>query len=307
MIADWRDITDEKEKYAAYLCSREWSEKRELVRERSGGRCERCEVYPMDAVHHLTYARKYAERLDDLQAICDACHKFTHGKSDRDPRLGADSELKVYLAGKVPHCQTDRDWRHEYLLPRFGEDVNQWLGRHPLVEYGRLMFTESVLRPWKVEYVGPYYADDTGGHGTMDYKGKHASGPASATKRRNVYDQCVTGICESTHVIAWVDHLNQFGTIFELGYALAQGKKRMIGIDSSRVGSLGDHWFYLENAKNVYVADDPVRFIEWAVKSLLAQLEGDTLPSPFPRYMPGMRRSNARKHLPAWALQDGSF
>lgn len=83
--SDWRSITNDKEKYAAYLCSREWCEKREAVRERAGGKCERCGVLPMDACHHLTYERKYAERLEDLQAICNPCHEFTHGKIDIDP------------------------------------------------------------------------------------------------------------------------------------------------------------------------------------------------------------------------------
>lgn len=82
---DWREIEDEKEKYAAYLCSREWGEKRSLVRERCGGRCERCFINKMSAVHHLTYIRKYGELIDDLQAMCKPCHDFTHGHSDTDP------------------------------------------------------------------------------------------------------------------------------------------------------------------------------------------------------------------------------
>ena len=82
---NWQDIEDDKEKYQAYLASREWCEKREAVRERAGNKCERCCLLPMDACHHLTYARKYNERLEDLQAICTPCHEFTHGKSDFDP------------------------------------------------------------------------------------------------------------------------------------------------------------------------------------------------------------------------------
>lgn len=82
----WQDIAgDSKDKYGLYLCSREWCELREAVRTRSGNICERCKRNPMDAAHHLTYVRKYAERLEDLQAICNGCHEFTHGKSDFDP------------------------------------------------------------------------------------------------------------------------------------------------------------------------------------------------------------------------------
>ncbi len=84
-LSDWRNIADEREKYAAYLCSREWCEKRETVQQRSEGKCERCLRNPADHVHHLTYARKYAELLDDLQAVCKPCHDFIHGKSSDDP------------------------------------------------------------------------------------------------------------------------------------------------------------------------------------------------------------------------------
>lgn len=84
---DWKTCTDKKEKYQLYLQSREWAELRNKVRERANGICERCKVNLADAVHHLTYARKYNEQLSDLQAICEGCHSFIHGHSDSDPRL----------------------------------------------------------------------------------------------------------------------------------------------------------------------------------------------------------------------------
>jgi hypothetical protein len=82
---DWRQITDDREKYKAYLCSREWALLRNAVRARCGGKCERCGVNEMECTHHLTYARKYDERLEDLAGWCNACHEFTHGKSAVDP------------------------------------------------------------------------------------------------------------------------------------------------------------------------------------------------------------------------------
>lgn len=72
-------------KYQRYLASREWALKRESVRARSGGICERCGKNPMQAVHHLTYEHIYDEPLEDLQAICDGCHAFESGKTDEDP------------------------------------------------------------------------------------------------------------------------------------------------------------------------------------------------------------------------------
>lgn len=84
-LTDWRTITSYKEKYAAYLCSREWSMKKRGVEQRCGGRCERCRTGDYECVHHLTYIRKYRERPEDLLGICNACHDFVHGKSDYDP------------------------------------------------------------------------------------------------------------------------------------------------------------------------------------------------------------------------------
>lgn len=92
MATDWRDINDEREKYAAYLCSREWSVLKQSVHERAQGLCERCFTRGIDAVHHLTYIRKYDERLEDLQGLCNGCHEFTHGKSSVDPREVEDRE-----------------------------------------------------------------------------------------------------------------------------------------------------------------------------------------------------------------------
>ena len=97
----WYDIEDEKERYAAYLCSREWGERKQRVHRRAGDKCERCKINQIDCVHHLTYIRKYHERLSDLAGQCNYCHKFTHGLSDYDPAdtpIEATSQLNVDAA-----------------------------------------------------------------------------------------------------------------------------------------------------------------------------------------------------------------
>lgn len=93
---DWRNIADEKEKYQAYLCSPEWGRLRAAVHERAGGVCERCKIWPIDAVHHVTYARKFREELEDLAGECKWCHEFTHGKGKWDP-AACDKNISRYI------------------------------------------------------------------------------------------------------------------------------------------------------------------------------------------------------------------
>ena len=77
-MINWRDITDEKEKYHAYLCSPEWWAKRQQVIERCGNRCEECHRRSVTEVHHRTYIRKYREHLSDLVGLCGPCHEAIH-------------------------------------------------------------------------------------------------------------------------------------------------------------------------------------------------------------------------------------
>lgn len=83
----WKSISgDSAEKYGRYLTSREWSEKKQEVLKRADGICERCHLHSASQIHHLTYARKYDEPLEDLLAVCEACHRFVHGFEKVDPR-----------------------------------------------------------------------------------------------------------------------------------------------------------------------------------------------------------------------------
>lgn len=100
-VTDWKTIRDDREKYQAYLCSREWAEKRRAVHDRAKGKCERCKLFDIDAVHHVTYARKYAEPLEDLAGYCKWCHGFTHGKHDFDPV--AQRRLAAYFYACLQH------------------------------------------------------------------------------------------------------------------------------------------------------------------------------------------------------------
>lgn len=72
--------------YQRYLASREWASKKEAIRARCEGFCERCGVRPYESTHHLTYERIGNELLEDLLAVCNWCHEFISAKSDYDPK-----------------------------------------------------------------------------------------------------------------------------------------------------------------------------------------------------------------------------
>jgi hypothetical protein len=67
----WRDL------YRAYLASPAWRAKRLLVVERCDGICQ-C-GQPVSDVHHLSYEHAFDEPLEDLIALCRACHRRAHG------------------------------------------------------------------------------------------------------------------------------------------------------------------------------------------------------------------------------------
>lgn len=133
MTTHWKDIPgDSKEKYALYLCSREWAEKKRPVKIRAGGICERCKRKPIDAVHHLTYIRKYDELPEDLQGLCAECHEFEHGL-EFDPSLeSAPTVLRDALVNVFPKIDSRLDAQFiSGLSTGFRELDNQTNGLQP--------------------------------------------------------------------------------------------------------------------------------------------------------------------------------
>jgi hypothetical protein len=179
----------------------------------------------MSHVHHLTYERKYHERLEDLQGLCEGCHEFTHGKRNRDPLLDVPVKIldrvieKVYLAGKF----SEPDWRQEiiggYRPPAIGSEDDEWDER-------RFVFALPDKR--KLTYTGPFRFDM--GHGNFagphqycidaeDVSG-HGIGPIQyETDARFVVTSCLNAIRCTDLVFAWIDNRECFGTVAEIGVA----------------------------------------------------------------------------------------
>lgn len=124
----WQDMREGREKYQAYLASREWDIACEPVKARSGGNCERCKHSKAAHVHHRTYIRKYREVPGDLIHLCVGCHNFEENISKDDPVLYWKELLKppyrfVFTPEGVAHqhqieCPTCRgDGNNVHLKP----------------------------------------------------------------------------------------------------------------------------------------------------------------------------------------------
>lgn len=65
-------------RYYEYLTSDEWKKKRIKVMERDDFLCQICKTEKANDIHHLTYENLFNEPLEDLQALCRACHVNLH-------------------------------------------------------------------------------------------------------------------------------------------------------------------------------------------------------------------------------------
>ena len=72
--------------YEQYLLTPEWQERRQLMLERAGHRCQICNSSSDLQVHHRTYERRGNENLGDattagdLTVLCQSCHEKFHDR-----------------------------------------------------------------------------------------------------------------------------------------------------------------------------------------------------------------------------------
>jgi hypothetical protein len=66
--------------YDEYLRTPEWRDRRRQAINAAENRCQHCRRRgrPLQ-VHHLTYKRRGHEHPDDLEVLCEVCHRAVHG------------------------------------------------------------------------------------------------------------------------------------------------------------------------------------------------------------------------------------
>ena len=261
----WQDIKNDREKYAAYLASREWSVLKEAVKKRSRGFCERCLINVMDHVHHLTYARKYAEDLADLQAICKPCHDYTHAKSDTDPAawpiLFRRVIGSVYLAGKMGTTWRDTLMREDIRI-RGGwscerKGILQWIEEGPGdFPWATAPNCVGVTGRHAISLTGPYWMPrDIGcGHDSADSVDSESPSTHAAGFDQHSYmvtRNCNAAIKSADLIFAWIDSADAYGTLVEIGMAVSADPEKVVvvAIDAS-LGTkvVRDLWFAMAAA-----------------------------------------------------------
>lgn len=74
--------------YLAYLNSPEWRKQRNRALKLADYKCARCGSKRRPHVHHLTYERLGKEWDQDLEVLCESCHKGEHLESPDQTGLG---------------------------------------------------------------------------------------------------------------------------------------------------------------------------------------------------------------------------
>ena len=137
---------------------------------------------------------------------------------------------KVYLAGKIrKDC-----WRN--LLVN-GLRNHKW--------------KDGVLNQEEFSYVGPFFVGCS--HGCYDHPNKHGAingcWPDNNLSKREVVSLCYSAIDRADLVFCYIDKPDCFGTLVEIGYAHAKGKRVVIAFAPDITDSQENQfWFSTEIA-----------------------------------------------------------
>jgi hypothetical protein len=160
--------------------------------------------------------------------------------------------MRIYLAGKI----AKNDWRG-LLVPQLRDWNNS---------FGLSIEQMEALEEWpvwrnavlgKYDYCGPYFISCD--HGCYHGRNDHGYGLEDDTcesggsyNRRQVSRLCQGALQRCDLVFAWIESLDCYGTLAELGYAKALGKRILIAGPEAK----DDLWFTYEFADGISVGPD---------------------------------------------------
>jgi nucleoside 2-deoxyribosyltransferase len=146
-----------------------------------------------------------------------------HKQNVEEIAIPANEVRQVYLAGKIQ----ENDWRHAI--------------------FRGLRNNRQTVRDG-FQYCGPFFISCD--HGCYHGPGEHGRGAGSDREcevkpetRLSVVEKCRSWIDAADVVFCYVDRERAFGTLFELGYAVAKGKPIFLavnGVDHEKYPLSGD-------------------------------------------------------------------
>lgn len=249
----------------------------------------------------------------------------------------------VYMAGKFsgkPHCNGRGNWR-ELIIPEF----SSYSWESP--------FYYNRIRGYH-HYVGPYYAGRLSSHSShiakcthgcdvnyySDYKSSDGSTVyypcdiESSYDKKFIQDNCLEAIYLCNTFFVWIDSLDCFGTLAEIGYAKALEKDIFIGISEdleipiTPIGNnkkphnyddQSDLWFIEGMAKSVIRAKSPRQAYDAVLVNLptpfkkIVQIPnglliaGNPYPGEYVAYSSDLENSGPLYFSSRWNSQDYSL
>jgi replicative DNA helicase len=108
--------------YEEYLQTPEWTERRALMIERAGNRCQVCNSGEDLNVHHRTYERRGNEGPGDLTVLCQPCHALFHLRMKEHEGL-------THIAAGMAEAMAKLETPENYLVPTGFEDLDFVIGQ----------------------------------------------------------------------------------------------------------------------------------------------------------------------------------
>jgi hypothetical protein len=141
----------------------------------------------------------------------------------------------IYFAGRMDGSKYNNDWRNA---------VEGFDGLH-MVELNDNVDCDTRIDCGTFWYGGPFISGKTGGH---------TSGHTSFTEEHQaIWDVDKLQIERADLFLAYIDDAQAFGTLVEIGYAAALGKKIVLGFsERMRPREYADLWLCRMTAAKVY-------------------------------------------------------
>ena len=192
-------------------------------------------------------------------------------------------DVRVYLAGKI----SKNDWRHDVvdgLYETCREHEEGMPDRWPIL-------TRSILG--KHAYVGPYFVGCDHGcyHGINSHGvGANSNPPGCGAEcalddiRQKVWNLNTSAINLCTILVAFIDSLDCYGTLAEIGYAAGCGREVVVVSSEPRPCDQHEMWFAKQFADRSFAAHSVAERLE----EILAPLDvaHQTRVAPVPCYGP---------------------